>query len=245
MNWTTLAAAVSGYLIGSFPTAYLIGRLNGINIFKSGSGNMGANNTYHALGTAWAAIVWVIDAGKGVLAVLVARFLTGLAPVDGATASTLPAVVGALAVVAGHNWSIWVTLLTGELRGGKGAATAGGTWLVMAPLPVFATTIGLWGLIAGVTGYPALATLLTFFVGSAWMVLLAASGQIPVVELLYVVGVLALIYWRHSENLRALLARRERQLKDQTAKSLMAIAGAAVLAILLVSVYAGQVFIPR
>jgi glycerol-3-phosphate acyltransferase PlsY len=243
MNWTSLAAAMSGYLIGSFPTAYLIGRLNGINIFKTGSGNMGANNTYHTLGTAWAAVVWIIDAGKGVLAVLVAQLLAGLAAVNQVTA--LPEVLGALAVVAGHNWSIWVTLLTGELRGGKGAATAGGTWLMMAPLPVFAATIGLWGLIAGVSGYPALATLLTFLVGSGWMILLAASHQIPAVELVYVIGVLGLIYWRHSENLRALLARRERQLKDQTAKSLMAILGAAVLTILLVSVVTGQLLIPH
>lgn len=241
MNWTSLAAVVGGYLIGSFPTAYLIGRLNGINIFKSGSGNMGANNTYHALGTAWAAIVWVIDVGKGALVVLLARLLSGLAAVDQATITTL----GALAVVVGHNWSIWVTLLTGELRGGKGAATAGGTWLVMAPLPVFAATIGLWGLIAGVSGYPALATLLTFIVGSMWMIVLAATHQIAVIELVYVLGVLALIYWRHSENLRALLARRERQLKDQTAKSLMAIAGAAVLTILLVSAFASQSLVPH
>src|SRR5579864_5231183 len=134
MNWMSLAAVVSGYLIGSFPTAYLIGRLNGINIFKSGSGNMGANNTYHALGAAWAAIVWIIDAGKGALAVLLARYLARLVAVDEATVTTF----SALAVVAGHNWSIWVTLLTGELRGGKGASTAGGTWLVMAPFPLFA-----------------------------------------------------------------------------------------------------------
>ncbi len=241
MNWTSLAAAVSGYLIGSFPTAYLIGRLNGINIFKSGSGNMGANNTYHALGAAWAAIVWVIDVSKGVLAVLVAQALASLTFADQATLTTF----SALAVVGGHNWSIWVTLLTGELRGGKGAATAGGTWLVMAPFPVFGATIGLWGLIAGVSGYPALATLLTFVVGSAWMVILAASHQIAVIELVYVVGVAAMIFWRHSENLRALIARRERQLKDQTAKSLMAIAGAAMLTILLVSAYTSQLLIPR
>ena len=76
-----------------------------------------------------------------------------------------------------------------------------------------------------------------------WIVQPGDLVQIAVIELAYIIGVAVMVFWRHGENLRALIAHRERQLKDQTAKSLMAIAGATVLAILLVSAYAGQLLI--
>ena len=143
--------------------------------------------------------------------------------------------ISALTVVIGHNWSIWVWLITGHLRGGKGAATAGGTWLICAPLPVFTITLGLWSVVAGLTGYIPLATLVTFAIGSIWMLLLACTGQIAPIELLYVFGVAVMIYWRHRDNLQALLDRRERQLKDVTIKNLMAVAGIVVLVMTLVN----------
>ncbi len=118
--------SVVSYVIGSFPTAYLIGRTKGIDIFKVGSGNMGATNVIRALGFRYGALVWAIDAAKGVLAILLAR---QLAPDFQTTASVLAAV----AAVAGHNWSLLATLLTGSIRGGKGAATAMGTFLFLAP----------------------------------------------------------------------------------------------------------------
>jgi glycerol-3-phosphate acyltransferase PlsY len=47
------------YMIGSFPTAYLIGKLNGVNIFELGSGNMGTTNVLRTLGTYWGAVVFI------------------------------------------------------------------------------------------------------------------------------------------------------------------------------------------
>ena len=68
-----LLTVVLSYLIGSFPTAYVAGRLNKVNIFEVGSGNMGTANTVRALGLKWGLIVWAIDIFKGVIAVLLAR----------------------------------------------------------------------------------------------------------------------------------------------------------------------------
>ncbi len=136
------------YVIGSFPTAYLVGRLNHINIFEVGSGNMGANNVTRALGMVWGGLVWIVDSGKGIVAVLVARLLW---PGDVISAS----VIGAIAVVIGHNWSLIASLVTGTIRGGKGAATAGGTWVIMmAPWwYIVVITLTLWGLLVLLTRY--------------------------------------------------------------------------------------------
>lgn len=223
-----LLLTVLSYGIGAFPTAYLVGRCNHINIFSSGSGNMGANNTYHTLGVGWAALVWVIDVGKGILATVLARTM---AP---ASLLTLAGALSGLAVVIGHSWSLWALLLVGKLRGGKGAATAGGTWLVNAPPMVFAVTVGLWAIIAGSTGYVTLATLLMFAVGVLWMLALASIHAIAPVAIIYVIGVAAVIYWRHRTNLRALIDGHERQITSPTVQTLMVAAGLIVLVLNLV-----------
>ena len=133
---------VLSYLIGSFPTAYVVGRLNGINIFKVGSGNMGANNATRALGIKWGFIVWAGDVCKGIFAVAISRLIMTNDYLSGS-------VIGSIAVVIGHNWSLLAALITGKIRGGKGAATAGGTWLMLVPANVFVVTLALWGLEIG------------------------------------------------------------------------------------------------
>src|SRR3972149_1609495 len=123
-----------GYIIGSFPTAYLVARLKGVNIFKVGSGNMGANNVARTCGLRYGALVWAWDGLKGIAAILLARFVF---PENQALVS----VRAAIAVVAGHNWSFLATLITGSIRGGKGAATASGTFLLLAPPFLIAFTL--------------------------------------------------------------------------------------------------------
>jgi glycerol-3-phosphate acyltransferase PlsY len=200
------------YIIGSFPTAYVIGRLHRINIFEVGSGNMGANNVTRALGVKWGVLVWLLDSGKGVLAVLLARLIM---PWDPWAAS----VIGAIAVVIGHNWSLLAALVTGTLRGGKGAATAGGTWIIMmAPWwYIVVITITLWGLIVLVTRYVSLAVLVSVAIGTIWTLLLIGGGasNVPPVYVFYIVLVALMIYVRHWKNIQSLLAGRERRLGER------------------------------
>ncbi len=200
------------YVIGSFPTAYLVGRLNRVNIFEVGSGNMGANNVIRSVGMKWGVLVWLIDSGKGILAVLVARLIM---PSDTTSAS----VIGAIAVVIGHNWSLIPTLVTGTLRGGKGAATAGGTWIIMmAPWwYIVVITITLWGALVLITRYVSLAVLVTVAIGSIWVLILISQGasNVPPLYLLYIVVVALMIYARHWKNIQSLLAGRERRLGDR------------------------------
>ena len=116
-----LALLLLAYLLGSFPTAYLAGRLlRGIDIRSVGSGNPGMVNVYRQIGVAAALVVLAVDVAKGAGAVYLASWLAS---------SEWPMYGTALAAVVGHNWSIFL-----RLRGGKGVATLLGVSLAVMPL---------------------------------------------------------------------------------------------------------------
>ena len=74
-------AIIIGYLLGSFPSAYLAGRLRkGIDIREVGSKNMGAMNVFYEVGPMEAALVTLADLGKGVAAILLVRWLLDTTP---------------------------------------------------------------------------------------------------------------------------------------------------------------------
>jgi acyl phosphate:glycerol-3-phosphate acyltransferase len=116
-------AAVIAYLIGSFPTAYVIGKFTrGIDVSRNGTGNIGAMNAYEVTGSRTIGIaVGIVDILKGLLVVMVAQYQLGL------TAS----VIAASFAVLGHNYSIFM-----KFKGGRGLATAAGSLLIIEPLSV-------------------------------------------------------------------------------------------------------------
>jgi glycerol-3-phosphate acyltransferase PlsY len=119
-------AIVIGYLLGSFPSAYLAGRLRkGIDIRKVGSKNMGAMNVFYQVGPMEAVLVTLADLGKGIGAILLVRWLSGhplISPFDLLTGLT------AAAAIIGHIFPVFL-----KFRGGKGAATAIGILLFLMP----------------------------------------------------------------------------------------------------------------
>src|SRR3989304_1181645 len=119
-------AIVIGYLLGSFPSAYLVGRLRkGIDIRKVGSKNMGAMNVFYEVGPMEAVLVILADLGKGIGAILLVRWLSGyplISPFE-----LLTGLTGTAAVI-GHIFPIFL-----KFRGGKGAATAIGGLLFLMP----------------------------------------------------------------------------------------------------------------
>lgn len=120
-----LFALVVGYLLGSIPTAYLLVRWQSrIDLRTAGSGNIGALNSFEVTRSRLVGLgVLTIDLLKGIAAVEAGRWIGGATP--------LPALVAALAAVAGHNFPVW---LSG--KGGRGLATAAGASLLL-----------LWGLV--------------------------------------------------------------------------------------------------
>ena len=106
MPWLII---ILGYFLGSVPTAYLAGRLlERRDIRRMGDGNVGACNAFHHMGAKTGIGIFIIDAGKGALAVLVAQSV-GLPLV--AVLST------GVAAVIGHNWPVFL-----GFRGGRGEA---------------------------------------------------------------------------------------------------------------------------
>jgi len=196
-----------GYVIGSFPTAYLVARTKGVDIFAVGSGNMGATNVIRAVGARYGLLVWAIDGAKGVLAILLARLIV---PDYQATAGVLAAV----AAVAGHNWSLLATLLTGSIRGGKGAATAMGTFILLAPTLLVALVLAVAMTIVLLTCYVSLGVLTAVAVAAvAFLALVIAGWMDPV----YTVYLLAgwMVFVRHRSNIVRLLAGTERRLGER------------------------------
>lgn len=122
-------AIVIGYLLGSFPAAYLAGRLRkGIDIREVGSKNMGAMNVYYEVGLMEAVLVTLADLGKGVGAILLVRWLLGkdlISPFDFLTGLT------AAVAIIGHIFPVFL-----KFRGGKGAATAIGVLIFLMPWAV-------------------------------------------------------------------------------------------------------------
>jgi len=106
------------YLLGSIPSAYLIGRwLKGIDLREAGDGRLGATTAYRRAGFLGGLIVAIMDVGKGVAVVLMVKML-GL--------PLAVVIIAGLAAVAGHNWSVFL-----HFKGGKGALT---TYAVLVSL---------------------------------------------------------------------------------------------------------------
>jgi glycerol-3-phosphate acyltransferase PlsY len=144
---------LAAYLVGSLSGSLLLGRLRGIDIRTQGSGNAGGTNALRTQGWKFALGTVLIDVGKGVLAVWLARRFGG-------DAQWLPWAAG-FAAVLGHVWPLFH-----GFRGGKGAGTLVGALLMLWPLSV-PVLIGLWLLVLTATGYVGLSTML------------AAAGLVP------------------------------------------------------------------
>lgn len=205
---------ILSYLIGSFPTAYLIGRLRNVNIFEVGSGNMGGTNIARAFGLGWGILTVVLDALKGALAV-------GLSTLIWRENFWAAFTIGAVSAISGHNWSLFATLVStaankGRLtiRGGKGGATYFGTLLTVAPLQVILGMVALGGLLVLKTRFVSLGVLTAFVIAAVWIVVLTAQGLLPSALLPYVLISNALVFWRFRENIQRLLAGNERRLGE-------------------------------
>ena len=118
-----MLAVIIAYLIGSIPFGYLIVRATGRgDVRETGSGGTGATNVSRRAGKAAGVITMILDALKGVLAVVIAKSIWN--------ADWLIA-AAAVAVMVGHIFPIWL-----RFRGGKGVATGAGVFLALAPMAV-------------------------------------------------------------------------------------------------------------
>ena len=151
-------ALICAYLIGGFPSAYLITRLRkGIDIRGVGSKNVGAMNVFYKVGFAEGLLVLAMDIGKGAATVALARWLG--VPV-------IAELFAGIAAVMGHGFPVWL-----KFRGGKGGATIIGILVFLMPwgIPFYAAIFGLTLL---VTRFPTFSYSVAFlcFPFVAWLI---------------------------------------------------------------------------
>ena len=219
-------AVVIGYVLGSIPFGYFVGRRYGIDIRQHGSGNIGATNVVRVLGKKPGYTVFLCDMLKGVLAVvvvlriaqiLIARAighgvdLSGIinvAPVGSPEqylasvrgAATPAGIVAAIACILGHNFPVWL-----RFRGGKGVATTVGVLLGLMPVSLLISAV-VWAAVFYSLRYVSLASLLAAAVlpVSVWFFKVRPDGGNWPLFYFSLVAV-ALIFWRHRANIGRLL----------------------------------------
>jgi glycerol-3-phosphate acyltransferase PlsY len=185
-----LPIALGAYLLGSIPFGLMLTRLAGFGDVRNiGSGNIGATNVLRTGDKKLAAAVLLLDAGKGAVAVLIARRW-----------GTDAAALAAVAAMIGHLFPGWL-----GFKGGKGVATAGGVLLAYA-WPVGLAGIATWLVIAFLTRYSSLAALATALLSPVYALLLLPFDG----ERITVIAILSLlVVLRHRGNIVRLLRGKE------------------------------------
>ena len=177
-----------GYLLGSIPFGLLLTRAAGLGDIRNvGSGNIGATNVLRTGRKGLAAATLLLDALKGVVAVLIADQVGQLAA-GGAAAGA----------VVGHMFPVWLSF-----KGGKGVATMLGVMWGLS-WPVGAIACAAWLLFAALFRYSSLAALLAVVVAAiaAWPLTDPRAATL-------ITMLVPLVWLRHHENIRRLLAGTE------------------------------------
>ena len=199
--------AALAYVIGSFSSGFVVGKLyRNVDLRRVGSGSTGSTNALRALGPGAAALVAILDVSKGALAVFMAQLFVPAAsdwrPVAEAAAGTL--------AVVGHCWPV-----TLRGRGGRGIATGFGALLFIASPSAFSALLFFGAAIAltRIVSVASLSSVVGAFVG---YVALGALGVLPFhwAPLAFIVVCGLIVYVRHLDNIRRLLAGREPRLGD-------------------------------
>jgi len=192
-----VAAAVVGYILGSFPSGYLISKLWGVDILRHHSGRTGGTNVFRVLGLLPALLTGAFDVGKGVLAVWAAGQISGL-PVAN--------VLAGAAAILGHNYSFAL-----RFRGGAGVGTSLGA-LTAIYWPAGVSLMILLVLIIAITRYASVGSLTVLTVMLFVLLTLSLTGVLASIYILY--GVLAwiIIVNAHRPNIQRLRQGTERRL---------------------------------
>lgn len=188
-------AVVLGYLIGSFPTGYLIGRMRGVDVRKFGSGGTGGTNVLRTLGKGAAITTGLVDLLKGTLAAYVGYRIAG----------EWGYALGGIAALVGHSYPVWL-----GFRGGKSVATAAGA-LMLFYWPAFVA-----GLIVGIptiaiTRWVSLGSLLGGLAYCATAIYMAKDPS----HILLIVIAYGVVVVRHLSNIKRILNGTENRFGEK------------------------------
>jgi glycerol-3-phosphate acyltransferase PlsY len=218
-----LTVVAVSYLLGSIPFGYLLVRIfHGQDVRKTGSGNIGATNVARSSSKKLAIATLLLDALKGYAAVAFTFWLAGAHHFDAQVSTSLYdrnsqtldsatvfllAALAAFVAILGHMFTVWL-----HFKGGKGVATAAGSFVALAPRALLIVLV-LFVLIVALTRYVSLGSLVAVatFPFLVWWMNPAERNSLPI--LLFVVASSLLIILRHRDNIRRLLAGTENRFR--------------------------------
>ncbi len=190
---------IVGYLFGSIPVGYLVGRAWGVDVRKHGSGRTGGTNVWRAAGVTAAALTVLGDIVKGILAIWLVRTYVG---------SEWAVALAGVGAVLGHNWPIWL-----GFQGGAGGMVGAATLTVLNPM---AATVVLPLAVVNLflTRYASIGTLT---VGLGGLLVLMGvwawhSEIVPLAHVVYGLGIAAAIVWSLRPNIIRLREGTERRI---------------------------------
>jgi len=191
--FNTAIILLASYLIGAFPSAYIAGKIKGINIYKTGTGNVGGMNAFTNIGKIAGVLVVITDIGKGFLVAYLATRFSGGHPYLPLWAVT--------AAVVGHNWMIYI-----GFKGGKGVATFLGGLIYLSPWSILIFYLLIIPIMMVLAKDSYLATTTGFFIFSFFMWVWEGSYFwlifVLLVMLLYLLKCLSLLISYFTERRR-------------------------------------------
>jgi glycerol-3-phosphate acyltransferase PlsY len=201
-----LAAVGVSYIIGSFPTSIIVGKIlrgRAFDIRTQGSGNAGGTNVFRVLGWKPGVIVMLVDAFKGFAATM---WISKWQPFGASSinAEVMPILCGVMAVV-GHIWSVFA-----DFRGGKGVGTAAGMIIALYPIAA-GICFFIFVAVVYLTRYVSLGSLLAAACLPLvlWLSEKFFMAQVPVPMFQFSLALMVLIFYTHRQNIRRLLAGTE------------------------------------
>jgi glycerol-3-phosphate acyltransferase PlsY len=195
---TAALLLASAYLVGSVPFSYLVARLFGVaDVRKVGSGNVGAANVMRSAGKAAGVLAFLLDAGMGAAAAVLAR--------ERAPGSALLPPLAAATAVIGHMYPVWL-----RFQGGKGVATGAGAFLPLVPAATISSFL-VFLVVTAATRYVSLGSV----AGALSLAVAVFVAESPAPVRVTAVLVAALVVWKHRGNLERILRGTERRLGDR------------------------------
>lgn len=184
---------VLSYFLGSIPFGMIVARVKGIDLAKTGSGNIGATNVFRSVGKGLGILVFVLDMLKGFLPVYIA---------SAASQNHYFIMACGILAIAGHMFSPFL-----KFKGGKGVATGLGVILAIAPY-LFILSFILGVSIITITGYVSLASI----TGSVFLTILMFRGGQPMPYVWMVFLITLFIIYKHIPNIKRLLSGTENKI---------------------------------
>ena len=182
---------VSGYLIGTFSTSYIIGKTNHLDIRDYGSGNAGTTNAFRVMGKKAGIITFIGDFLKAFIPLMIMKYVL----LRGTDECCLLMLIFGIMCVIGHNYPVWL-----HFKGGKGIAATGGVFVAFDPWILIPGAI-IFGGVIYLSKYVSLGSICVSILFPIWVILTKSAdpyyGWLIAITFLFTASAL----FRHRSNI--------------------------------------------